>query len=34
LLTETEIGRPDVAEDEGEYDEATPEPSDLKEPAA
>jgi single stranded DNA-binding protein len=35
LFTETEISRPDdVVEDEGEHDEATPEPSDLKESAA
>jgi hypothetical protein len=34
LFTETEISRPDVVEGEGEYDEATPEPSDLRESAA
>jgi single stranded DNA-binding protein len=33
LLTETEVSAPDV-DDNVEYDEATPEPSDLKEPAA
>jgi hypothetical protein len=34
LLTETEISATDVDGDDVEYDEATPEPSDLKEPAA
>jgi single-strand DNA-binding protein len=34
LLTETEISATDVDGDDVEYDEATPKPSDLKEPAA